>query len=276
MAMHHNAVAMADGGGGSIEWDTLLDMNTVLNSAEPEISARVLYADTIDVGAVTNVINTLSAISGEGGLGGTTSTLITDNDSLMAASNSPRFYTGDAAKAQFQSMADVYAKLATMLGDIDTIVENQSAIIEKINTYNANLKEWKKNCRIELLRKAADAWNNGKHDKDGSPERKTRSGYNPPGPKYEAGWSNDVIMEEAVKIRNYTKEEYPASSYCRGETIEVTYVEYDWHKYKIIKYWAGLKCISWFKDPGFEEVEKMLDEVGAKLPYDPALILPKE
>lgn len=276
MTLANHCVAMADGGGGSVEWDTLLDMNTVLNSTEPEISARVLYADTIDAGAVSTIIDTLSAISGEGGLGGSTSTLISDNDALMAASNSPRFYTGDTAKAQFQSMSDVYSKLVTMLGDIDTIVENKSAIIEKINTYNSNLKEWKKNCRIELLRKAADTWNNAKHDKEGSPERKNRSGYNPPGPKYEAGWSNDVIFEEAVKIRNYTKKEYPASSYCRGETVDVTYVEYDWHTYKIIKYWAGLKCISWFKDPGFEEVEKLFAEVGATLPYDPALILPKE
>ena len=45
---------------------------------------------------------------------------------------------------------------------------------------------------------------------------------------------------------------------------------------KLIKYWAGLKGIRLFRDPGFEKVEAMFDEVGARLPYDPALILPKE
>ena len=269
----HNTVMVNDGGGGAVDPATQLSMNEVFNGAEQ--STRVLYADIIDATKVSSIIDNLYAISSEGGLGGATSTLITENDSMMAATGSQKFYTGEVAQAQFSAMEEVYAKLNTTLGDIDAIYDNKATILSKIEEYNTKLLELKKDCRRNLLIAAADEWNNGKHDKDGSPERTSRRGSEPPGPKYEAGWSNDVIFEEAVKIRNYTKEEWPASNYAR-QPVQVTYVEYDWHKYKIIKYWAGLKCISWFKDPGFEEVEVMFADVGAKLPYDPALILPKE
>ena len=51
------------------------------------------------------------------------------------------------------------------------------------------------------------------------------------------------------------------------------YYDYDRVYYKIIKYWNGLKNLTWFKDPGFEEVEKLFADVGAPLPYNPALIV---
>ena len=60
LAMH--SVALSDGGGGSIDYTTLLDMKSVLVDGTQEQTTRVLYADTIDVDAVSSIIDKLYLI----------------------------------------------------------------------------------------------------------------------------------------------------------------------------------------------------------------------
>ncbi|MBQ8534380.1 MAG: hypothetical protein IJ463_01705 [Bacilli bacterium] len=270
------SVAMCDGGGGAVDLSTLLSISEVVDLNTEEQSTRVLYAAMIDKNDISTQIDELYALTSAEGNGVTSSTLIGENDSLMSLTNSNRFYNGEDAKAQFTAMGEVNTKINDLLSKIDAIYNNKETILNKIDAYNERLLELKKDCRLKLLRDAADVWNHEKHDQAGSPEIKERKGYNPPGPKTEFGWASDeVTFEEAVKLKNFTKKEYPASSYARGQTIDVTYVQYEWHKYKIIKYWKGFRLIKILNDPGFEEVEQMFADVGATLPYDPTKILPK-
>lgn len=257
-------VAMADGGGGNVS--ALLSMREVIDLNTAEQTPRVLYADTIDADAVSKIIDNLAVVTSEGGLGPSTSTLIRDNDEMMAASNSQRFYTGEVAQAQFTAMEDVNAKLSTLLGNVDAIYNNKAAILSSIETYNTRLKELKKECRITLLRNAADRWNLEKH------VEKTKRVYSSPfyPMKETVIGASEYVYSEPTNIQT-NQVQTSSDSFA----ISYTY-DYDRIYYKIIKYWNGLKNISWFKDPGFAEVEAMFEEVGAPLPYNKNLILPKE
>jgi hypothetical protein len=265
MALANYCVAMCDGGGGAVDYSTLLSMKEVLDQGSTEQTTRVLYAETIDSSAVSAIIDNLATISEAGGVGQATSTLIGENEEMMAASNSDRFYTNSDAQDQFSAMGQVNTKLLSLLGNIDNIVNNKATIIANIDSYNTKLKELKKDCRINLLKKAADAWNLAKH-RD-RVEHVEKSDYYPQ--KSTVFGDSQYVYSEPINIKtNYgTGSGYGAAA--------PTY-EYDRVYYKIIKYWTGIKNITWFRDPGFAEVEKMFADVGATLPYNPDLILPKE
>lgn len=259
LAMH--TVAMCDGGGGGGDSTTLLSMREVLDQATTEQSTRVLYAEPIDIDGVTAILDSLDTYSGENNLGLTTENLIRENNDMMAASNSDRFYFGTDAKTQFTAMDDVGVKIATLLGNIEDICTNRATIISSIESYNTKLQELKKDCRITLLRQAADAWNLAKHVDKTVPL--TSCGY----PYKDTVWGDSQYV--------YSE---PVTSTITVNTSILsmdgnTYYDYDRVYYKIIKYWNGLKNITWFKDPGFEDVEKMFAEVGAPLPYNPDLIV---
>lgn len=271
-----HSVAVADGGGGGeiIDYTTLLDMKSVIDDNTKEQTERVLYAAMIDKERVSALIDSLVEVSSAESLANSTSTLIGENNTMMSRTNSARFYTGETAVAQFEAMGVVDEKIHTLLTNIGRI--NKSAVLAKIDKYNDKLLDLKKDCRLNLLKAAADKWNSEKHDLPGSPEIKTRRGENPPNPKSEWGsYEGQTIFEEGFKINNYYEEEWPASNYAR-QPVKVTYCKYEWHKYNIIKYWVGFKYIFQFWDPGFKEVEEMFNKAGVALPYDPSKILPKD
>lgn len=261
--------------GGTIDYATQLGIAEVVDAGTEEQSTRVLYASLIDKDAVSKHIDNLYALTSDEGLGVTSSNLIGENDAMMSLTNSTRFYTGETAVAQFTSMGEVNTKINDLLTKIDTIYNNKETILKKIDSYNEQLLELKKNCRLNLLQAEADKWNAGKHDLPGSPT--SHSGEKSvPKSVTEWGWAKDeVIFEEATNVDWYDVPPEPGKIYGRVSQNEFKRVNYQWHKYNVIQYWVGFKNIFKFWDPGFEEVEVMFKDAGVALPYDPALIEPK-
>ena len=252
LAVHSDA-------GGSGDVSQLLSMAEVLNN-QAEYSTRVLYAAKIDVNAVEAAIENIISYQESCNL---TTSLIDDNNNMMAASNSERFYTGAAAQAQFSSMADVNDSISILLSNIKNISDSKGDIINAVNNYNTKLAELKKDCRIKLLRDAADKWNLEKHEKN-TVRGLSSTAY----PQKETVFGDtQYVKSEPINIQCKTYDN--PSSYAAADQSYT----YDRVYYKIIKYWSGLKNISWFKDPAFQEVEAMFAEVGAQLPYTPSLII---
>lgn len=263
-----------------IDSTQLLPMATVLGDGEIEPCAEILYADYIDAAKIETAFNSLVDLGLEGGVCKTTSQLITDNNSLMSATNSTRFYTGEDAKLQFGYMETVGTQFDQIASYVTTS-EELELMKTGIANYNKQLTKLKNNCRKKLLEKAADDFNALDKEYDGFPTEKTyKENGTPFNPMHDEAfnyfegdnltwWDAELKASNTVKKDMYHPEtdEYLWTDYTTYNTFTI-------HKYKQIKYWKFFKKWDPFKlDPDVKTLEDMFDQVDATLPYDPALVI---
>ncbi len=260
----------------------LLSMALVLNNDTLEPSAEILYADYINSESVVSAFNSLVDLGSAGGACQSAEELITANDSLMSKTNSNQFYNGDAAKHQFENMEMIRFKFEQLRTYVNG-TEELSLIENGIKNYNDKLTKLKCDCRKKLLQNKAEEFNAQKNEWEGFPKTKTYRwndyDYNAvcnPETDPEFGYcygSNKEVYETEMISSNTTKHEQKDDTGC---VYSVTYsytATYKIHKYKFIKYWNFFKAWESLFDPGYKEIEVLFNEVGADLPYDPALIV---
>lgn len=221
-------------------------------------TADILYAEFIDTSAIENCINNLTETFDVNSEVNNTNELISNITGNLEKTNSNRFSTGSSAATNINNLNDISTNLTTLIDGVNNI--DFEAIKSIAQQYNEKLEELKKDTRIKLLRDAADVWNKAKNIKSET------TVY------YPSDWppmNVTAIFDSSVV---YTEFEYVGVSQQAG-TFTAAVLEYKQKDYKIIKYWDGLKNVHWFKDPGFDEVEAMFDEVGCPLPYEPSAIV---
>lgn len=258
----------------------LLPMATVLGEGEVEPCPEILYADYIDATKIETAFNSLVDLGAEGGLCKTTSQLITDNDSLMSATNSNRFYTGDEAKLQFGNMETVGTQFDQIASYVTTS-EELELMKTGIANYNKQLTKLKNNCRKKLLEKAADEFNALEKEYDKFPKEKeyqdTATPFHPMHDDEFDCLNGDDLTRwdfELKSSRTESKNTYDPDTGALLWTDYTTFNTFTIHKYKQIKWWNYFKKWDPFKlDPDVLELEGMFETVGATLPYDPSLIV---
>jgi hypothetical protein len=232
-----------------------LSIDSVINGTCGE-TADILYAEFISTSATEKLISNYTETFDVNTKINDTNTLIEDINTILKATNSSRFSTGVEATANINNINDISSNLTLLKDNVDKIYGDLITAIAK--TYNDKLETLKKDVRIKLLRDAADVWNSEKHV--ASESDYTCTVDNPP-------VNETAIFDSSVVYTEYIYQGYDEKTYN---------LKYKKYKYKIIKYWEGLKNLHWFKDPGFEKVEQLFEEVGCSLPYEPSAIVDPE
>lgn len=263
-----------------IDSTQLLPMATVLGEGEIEPCPEILYADYIDATKIETAFNSLVDLGAEGGLCKTTSQLISDNDSLMSKTKSNKFYTGEEAKLQFGNMETVGSQFDQIASYVTTS-EELELMKTGIANYNKQLTKLKNNCRKKLLEKAADDFNALEDEYDGFPTDKeykeTGTPFHPMHDDEFECLDGDNLTWWDYELKGSRTETNHTYHPETGELLWTDYTNYNTftiHKYKQIKYWKFFKKWDPFKlDPDVKTLEGMFEQVGATLPYDPALVI---
>lgn len=231
--------------------DEKLSIKSVLEETADDSDLSVLYASKIDVGAAEQAIDDYLSKVNENAKQAKEE--ISEVESILAGTNSKRFYSGETASNNIKNLQTASANMDTLLEKNNAI--DKENIINVINQYNEKLKQLKKKCRLKYLQKAADDYNNGRHIKS-TQELKVQKDYCSPAGDYK---HSKGFVEYNITYNNETYED------------GIAYISYTLTKYDYINYWLWLTGdgpISSLGDDNVNKLEKKIKDRLGDLPYD--------
>jgi len=188
-----------------------------------------------------------------------TNELITNVNSVLASTNSNRFYSGEEAQLHIKDINKISTDMEEIQNHINNI--NESDIGFVISKYNIELNKLKKGAKLTMLKEAADKWNAGKHV-DRVEEQQL---------PYDS--SIPLEGEHKYAFKDFVDHEVKIVGTKDGiTTIKTTY-------YKYINYWKWFTGEFWpfdLLDDNESTLEAKFLEYGVSLPYDPSKVIDYE
>lgn len=238
-----------------VQDDQKLSIESVLNETTDPGDVSILYASKIDAAAAEQTIddfiaNVKSSVDAA-------TVKIDEIEGILAATQSNSFYSGADAQKNIENMMAAKNNLeyiVTLGNSID-----KEGIMSIINLYNEKLSVLKKKCRLKYLQKAADKYNEGKHNPTTVTYTQEASGIPMEGEhKHSKGF-----VEYTIKYKKFIAPQYGEQSPGK--------IEYEKTSYDYINYWFWLTGDSWIAtrlDDSIEDIERKFKDRNLELPYD--------